>query len=106
LAQINSKQDEKNMWKSLARDLGVEQEVEISSLQDIKKYIAKTKYKDRIPSNSELLETLPIEKRKQHLQLLRIKPTKSASGIAVISVMTKPYNCHMEFVFFVLVERK
>ena len=93
MAQINSKQDEKNMWKSLARDLGVEQEVEISSLQDIKKYIAKTKYKDRIPSNSELLETLPIEKRKQHLQLLRIKPTKSASGIAVISVMTKPYNC-------------
>ena len=93
MAQINSKQDEKNMWKSLARDLGVEQEVDISSLQDIKKYIAKTKYKDRIPSNSELLEILPIEKRKQHLQLLRIKPTKSASGIAVISVMTKPYNC-------------
>ena len=93
MAQINSKQDEKNMWKSLARDLGVEQEADISSLQDIKKHFAKTKYKDRIPSNSELLETLPIEKRKHHLQLLRIKPTKSASGISVISVMTKPYNC-------------
>ena len=77
LAQINSKQDEKNMWKSLAKDLGVEQVVDISSLQDIKKHIAKTKYKDRIPSNSELLEILPIEKRKQHLQLLKIKPTRT-----------------------------
>ncbi len=93
MAQINSKQDEKKRWKILAKDLGVKEFNNISSLHDIKRHIGKTRYQDRIPSNSELLDILPSDKRKQHLQLLKIKPTKSASGIAVISVMTKPYDC-------------
>jgi len=93
LAQINSRQDEKKRWKILAEDLGVKEIENISSLHDIKRHIGKTMQRDNIPRNSELLDMLSIDKRKQHLQLLKIKPTKSASGITVISVMTKPYNC-------------
>ena len=93
MAQINSTQDEKEKWRILARDLGIKEFQNISNLHDVKKEIGKIKCLDRIPSNSELLEILSTNKRKQHLQLLKIKPTKSASGITVISVMTKPYNC-------------
>ena len=93
MAQINSRQDEKKRWRSLAEDLGVKETENISSLHDIKRRIGKTMQRNNIPSNSELLDMLSVDKRKQHLQLLKIKPTKSASGIAVIAVMTKPYNC-------------
>ena len=93
MAQINSTQDEKEKWRILARDLGIKEFQNISNLHDVKKEIGKIKCLDRIPSNSELLDILSTNKRKQHLQLLKIKPTKSASGITVISVMTKPYNC-------------
>ena len=93
MAQINSTQDEKEKWRILAKDLGVKEFQNISNLHDVKKEIGKIKCLNRIPSNSELLDILSTNKRKQHLQLLKIKPTKSASGITVISVMTKPYNC-------------
>lgn len=80
-------------WKTLAKDLGLEESYNVSNLHDIKRHIGKIRYIDRIPSNSELMEILPNNKRKQYLNLLKIKPTKSASGIAVIAVMTKPFNC-------------
>jgi elongator complex protein 3 len=46
-----------------------------------------------LPSNAELLERLPEGERGRFAELLRIKPVRSASGVAVVAVMTSPADC-------------
>ncbi|MCX6777528.1 MAG: tRNA uridine(34) 5-carboxymethylaminomethyl modification radical SAM/GNAT enzyme Elp3 [Candidatus Micrarchaeota archaeon] len=43
--------------------------------------------------NSEILRALPKSKRKKFLELLRIRRTRTISGIAPIAVMARPYPC-------------
>jgi len=47
----------------------------------------------RPPSNSELLAAATSEERGKVLQLLRLKPVRSVSGVSVITVMPRPYPC-------------
>src|ERR1044072_9711875 len=44
-----------------------------------------------IPKNEHILSYLP--KNSSYRRELMVKPTKTASGVAVIAVMPKPYNC-------------
>jgi len=44
-------------------------------------------------SNSELLAAATGEQRNKVIQLLRLKPVRSISGVSVITVMPKPYPC-------------
>jgi elongator complex protein 3 len=46
-----------------------------------------------LPGNAEILERLDDEEREAFLPLLRIKPVRSASGVAVVAVMTSPADC-------------
>jgi elongator complex protein 3 len=48
------------------------------------------------PSNSEILAAATVEERKKIIQLLRLKPVRSISGVSVITVMSKPYPCPKE----------
>lgn len=45
------------------------------------------------PSNSQLLAAATVEEKGKILQLLRLKPVRSISGVSVITVMPKPYPC-------------
>lgn len=47
----------------------------------------------RIPSNSEIICRLSPKEREKLIPVLRRKPVRTISGIAVIAVMTKPTNC-------------
>lgn len=47
----------------------------------------------RIPSNSEIICRLRPKERDKLIPVLRRKPVRTISGIAVIAVMTKPTNC-------------
>ncbi len=47
----------------------------------------------RVPSDSEILSHASPEVRDKIKSLLKVKPTRSASGVAVVSVMTAPYPC-------------
>lgn len=52
------------------------------------------KYKLKmIPQNSAILSLIPSEKYESLRKLLMIKPVRTASGISVIAVMTKPQPC-------------
>ncbi|MDI6820165.1 MAG: tRNA uridine(34) 5-carboxymethylaminomethyl modification radical SAM/GNAT enzyme Elp3 [Candidatus Hodarchaeaceae archaeon] len=44
-------------------------------------------------SNSELLAATTAEERGKVLQVLRLKPVRSISGVSIITVMPKPYPC-------------
>lgn len=43
--------------------------------------------------NSELLAAATVDEKAKVLQLLRLKPERSISGVTVITVMPKPYPC-------------
>ena len=47
----------------------------------------------RMPSNSEILAHIPEDRRDRFLGLLIKKPMRTASGVAVIAVMTSPHPC-------------
>jgi len=47
-------------------------------------------------SNSELLAAATAEEKDKVVQLLRLKPVRSISGVSVITVMPKPYPCPKE----------
>ncbi|MFH0816521.1 MAG: tRNA uridine(34) 5-carboxymethylaminomethyl modification radical SAM/GNAT enzyme Elp3, partial [Methanobacteriota archaeon] len=46
-----------------------------------------------LPTNADILERLSGEERERFEPLLRIKPVRSASGVAVVAVMTSPADC-------------
>ena len=50
----------------------------------------------RLLRNSELLAAATREQRTKVIQLLRLKPVRSISGVSVITVMPKPYPCPKE----------
>ena len=47
----------------------------------------------KIPGNSEILSRLSREEREKLIQVLKRKPVRTISGIAVIAAMTKPTTC-------------
>ncbi len=59
----------------------------------IKRKICAKHRLQRIPSNPSILKLLPNEKREELRHTLMIKPIRTASGISVIAVMTKPHPC-------------
>ena len=60
-------------------------------LQSLKLQLSRKYSLDHIPSDSEILNTATINKEYQ--KLLRIKPTRTVSGVAVVAAMTSPEIC-------------
>eukprot|EP00536_Pseudo-nitzschia_multiseries_P005656 jgi/Psemu1/190936/e_gw1.108.77.1 len=55
---------------------------------------AAKKYKlQGIPKLADILQALPISYRAKLLPFLQTKPVRSASGVAVVAVMSKPHRC-------------
>lgn len=63
------------------------------SLQRLKSELCE-KYKlDRMPSNPEILAEVPRQHREKVESILRLKPIRSLSGVAVVAVMASPAPC-------------
>jgi len=63
------------------------------SLQQFKKKIA-TKFRlKELPSDADLLESAPSHLRDKVIHILKKKPARTLSGVAVVAVMTKPSKC-------------
>lgn len=55
---------------------------------------AARKYKlQGIPRLSDILNAIPLTHRNQLLPYLKSKPVRTASGVAVVAVMSKPHRC-------------
>lgn len=46
-----------------------------------------------VPSNSEIIRLLRAYEKRKLLPLLRRKTTRAISGVTIVAVMTKPYQC-------------
>src|SRR5712692_18560 len=62
-------------------------------LQQLKRRIARSHAIVGLPSDSDVLRRLPPAIREELVDLLRIKPARTASGVAVVTVMTAPHAC-------------
>jgi hypothetical protein len=55
---------------------------------------AARKYKlPGVPRITDILAAIPIEYKPKLLPFLRQKPVRTASGVAVVAVMSKPHRC-------------
>ncbi|UCD91923.1 MAG: tRNA uridine(34) 5-carboxymethylaminomethyl modification radical SAM/GNAT enzyme Elp3 [Methanobacteriota archaeon] len=62
-------------------------------LQRAKVRLCKKYGLEQLPTNSEILATCPEDMKNQVISLLRTKPSRTLSGVAVVAVMTKPSPC-------------
>ncbi|CAD7696096.1 unnamed protein product [Ostreobium quekettii] len=63
------------------------------NLNQIKQGVAKKYSLSRAPKLVEIIAAVPEEYRSILLPQLRAKPVRTASGIAVVAVMSKPHRC-------------
>lgn len=63
------------------------------ALQRVKLDIARSLGLPGLPADSDLLERVPPPMRGDLIDLLRVKPARTASGVAVVTVMTAPHAC-------------
>lgn len=62
-------------------------------LESVKISVARKYRLNNIPTNSEILSRLEPKERDTLIRLLRVKSTRSASGVVVVAVMTEPAPC-------------
>jgi len=69
---------------------------DILTRQDIerykKQYCKRHKIK-KVPTNADILYHVPLQQRRAVVALLRKKPVRTLSGVAIVAVMTAPYPC-------------
>jgi len=77
--------------RNLAEELK-KKKITREDFQRIKKALAKQSGTS-MPANREILETLGVGERKKYLSILQKKPGRTASGVSILAVMTKPDEC-------------
>ncbi|MDI6654768.1 MAG: tRNA uridine(34) 5-carboxymethylaminomethyl modification radical SAM/GNAT enzyme Elp3, partial [Candidatus Hydrothermarchaeota archaeon] len=70
-----------------------------TGVDSVKSRIAKKYQLKKIPANSEILQHASGEDLKLLLPLLRKKPVRTISGIAVVAAMARPYPCPGECIY-------
>ena len=96
---VDSEYKLKSDYQSICRDIANtilthDESLNLLSIKEIDKIIkSKSSYHKLpcIPKYSEILRFLPAGS--QYKSLLRIKPVKTQSGVAVVTVMPMPYDC-------------
>jgi len=76
-----------------AEELAYSNTINHSTLNKLKKAIMQFYNLDHFPKNHELLNYIPEHLRLKVAHKLKIKPVRTISGVAVISVMTAPMPC-------------
>ncbi|WP_297418776.1 tRNA uridine(34) 5-carboxymethylaminomethyl modification radical SAM/GNAT enzyme Elp3 [Thermococcus sp.] len=69
---------------------------EIKSREELNRYkivVSRKYHLSKIPGNSDILKAIPEGERERFRDLLRRKPTRTISGVAVVAMMTKPFPC-------------
>ncbi|NIO36312.1 tRNA uridine(34) 5-carboxymethylaminomethyl modification radical SAM/GNAT enzyme Elp3 [Candidatus Bathyarchaeota archaeon] len=59
----------------------------------VKRQVASEHRLSRVPKNSEIIQLLDTEQKEKLLRVLRIKTTRTISGVTVVAAMTKPHPC-------------
>lgn len=79
--------------REVARILVSENPIDKSAVQRVKLRVASRYGLSHVPSNSDILSSAPEGLRNRLREILRVKPTRSLSGIVVIATMARPIAC-------------
>ncbi|ASJ08258.1 radical SAM protein [Thermococcus siculi] len=69
---------------------------EIKTREELNRYkiiVSRRYHLSKIPGNSDILKAIPEGERERFRDLLKRKPTRTISGVAVVAMMTKPFPC-------------
>jgi len=69
---------------------------EIKTREELNRYkivVSRKYHLSKIPGNSDVLKAIPEGERERFRDLLKRKPTRTISGVAVVAMMTKPFPC-------------
>jgi elongator complex protein 3 len=77
--------------KSVAEQIQEQEDLSAKAISKIVKDIASKYHLSTLPKNESIIEYLPDDSH--YKKVLMVRPTKTASGIAVITVMPKPFEC-------------
>lgn len=79
-------------WKELISSLK-KNKLDKNKLSQLKNQLSK-KYKiKRIPTDTEILMSIPVKDIAKLKSVLSIKPTRTLSGVSVVAVMSRPQEC-------------
>lgn len=70
-----------------------------SGLEKVKNQIGKELGMNRVPTNPDILEFADDGEIKEFSKILNLKPTRSISGVSVITVVAKPADCPGECIY-------
>ena len=62
-------------------------------LDDVKATVSRKYRIQDMPKLVDIIAAIPLEHKPALLPLLRAKPVRTASGVAVVAVMSKPHRC-------------
>ena len=82
-----------NSFEETCREIArriVEDDVSEDEIESVKRDVCRETGVSRFPSNPEILEYVEDEVEREKL---RLKPTRSISGVNVVAVMTSPHEC-------------
>jgi elongator complex protein 3 len=77
--------------RSVAEQIQQQEDLSARAIFNIVKNTASKYRLSTLPKNEDIIEFLPDDSR--YRKVLMVRPTKTASGIAVITVMPKPFGC-------------
>ncbi len=84
---------DQSFYDALLAELGASPPSTKVELHRLKVRLARSHGLLGLPSDSAVLARLPQEMRREMEDLLRTKPARTASGVAVVTVMTAPHAC-------------
>lgn len=87
---------ESNIYREIIREIIEKRTASKAELEQIKLRYCKKYHLSEIPTDADILGVATETERREILPLLRKKPVRTASGIAVVAIMTKPYPCPKE----------
>ena len=56
----------------------------------------------RMPKLIDIISAIPENYKKKLLPILKAKPVRTASGIAVVAVMCKPHRCNYSMFYLII----
>lgn len=82
-----------DMFSEIAEQIKIQKVEDQDHFNNIKKDIAKKYHLKKVPTNIEILVSLPKQKISKYQKILISKPTRTISGVSPVAVMTAPSQC-------------
>ena len=68
-------------------------DLEREDLEGAKREVCKETSAPKVPTNAEILDFAPEDRREEAARVLRRKPIRTASGVSPVAIMTSPQMC-------------